>query len=395
MLKFKYVVVHSGARDYYSLSKSIWKLGALKKLITDLTLSIDLGYNRTKQPLPRKFYKDFPFHYFFSLLRLFDIDQFLSKRYAKYIKRISNEHTRLIIYSYYVKHILLNMNSFKLKPIVFQVHPDGRYVKQRLLLAQSESFTFKHVEAGKIIDNEVETTPMEESYYYDFNQVSAIICSSSETMKSLRYSGCQNQIFKLPYYSKYHFDIQKSSIDYNPISSAPIRLVYVGNLSLRKGIFHFLDKLICYGFNGVEVHICTRDSLNLNVLKSLMRYKEIILHYNKNDSFVKEQIINSHFLILPSFVEGFGLTLIEAISLNTPILATENTAIVDFLEISEVGISYKDYDSMAYSVSQDNTSILKNYNNFKQNCKVLNNYYTEDKFQEKLKNILTIIESEI
>ena len=59
----------------------------------------------------------------------------------------------------------------------------------------------------------------------------------------------------------------------------------------------------------------------------------IITHLNKNDAEVQDLIINSHYLILPSFVEGFGLSLIEAISLVTPIIATDNTSLTDISKL--------------------------------------------------------------
>ena len=61
----KYIVVHSGARDYYSLAKALYDKNKLQTLITDFALSI-AGSNiaRFRIPLVKKYFIHFLFIFF-------------------------------------------------------------------------------------------------------------------------------------------------------------------------------------------------------------------------------------------------------------------------------------------------------------------------------------------
>ncbi|WP_221414036.1 glycosyltransferase, partial [Elizabethkingia miricola] len=94
----------------------------------------------------------------------------------------------------------------------------------------------------------------------------------------------------------------------------------------------------------------------------------IVIHLNKNDEEVQDLIINSHYLVLPSFVEGFGLSLIEAISLVTPIIATDNTSLTDISKIASVGFLCNDVYQIADLITSNDLSNFESYVGMLDNC---------------------------
>lgn len=393
----KYIVVHSGARDYYSLAKALYDKNKLQTLITDFALSI-AGSNiaRFRIPLVKKYFIHFPFYFFLTKVFRMDSDKFFIKKYLKAILKYPAQKNTVIVFSYYAKEVVNILKKNNYTTIVFQIHPETLYVKERLEHAKKCLEEFENINYNDIIDNELETLDDNENLRYDFSSVDDIICASSETKKSLLFAGYTGKIHVLPYYSKFQIknkdDIYKKKIE-NFQTKSKIDIIYVGTVSIRKGILHLLDKLISAGFGNCTLHICTRHNLNLSVLDEYIKDGRIITHLNKNDAEVQDLIINSHYLILPSFVEGFGLSLIEAISLVTPIIATDNTSLTDISKIANVGFLCKDICQMTNLITSNELSNFENYVNMLDNCLIVNNSMGEDEYARSIDSILESIEN--
>jgi len=118
-------------------------------------------------------------------------------------------------------------------------------------------------------------------------------------------------------------------------SGRPLRLLYVGSLSQRKGIAGLFEAVESFG-NRVELTLVgqkiTEDCPPLN--KALKKHTwipsmpntEILKLMRKNDVFV-----------FPSLFEGFGLVITEAMSQGTPVITTERTAGPDIIEHGKNG----------------------------------------------------------
>ncbi|WP_294240628.1 glycosyltransferase [uncultured Chryseobacterium sp.] len=393
----KYIVVHSGARDYYFLAKALYDKNKLQTLITDFALSI-AGSNiaRFRIPLPKKYFVHFPFYFFLTKIFRLDSDEFFKKKYLKTILKYSSKKNAVIVFSYYAKGIVNILKKNNYDTIVFQIHPETLYVKERLQYANECLKKFENIHFDDIVDNELETLTDGEDMRYDFSSVDNIICASSETKKSLLFAGYTGNIYVLPYYSKFQIknkdDIYRKKVE-NFETTSKINIIYVGTISIRKGILHLIDRLISTGFGNCILHICTRHNLNLSILNEYVNDGRIVIHLNKNDEEVQELIINSHYLILPSFVEGFGLSLIEAISLVTPIIATDNTSLTDISKIANVGFLCNDVYQIANLITSSDLSDFESYVGMLDNCLLVSNNMNEEEYVHSIDSILESIEN--
>lgn len=129
-------------------------------------------------------------------------------------------------------------------------------------------------------------------------------------------------------------DIYKDRI-YTSVKDRKIRFLYVGRLSQAKGLsymFKAFDKFK----NEIELTLVGQRSTNkcqvLNKALAENNYLGILSH----DEVLKE-MRNNDVLIFPSLFEGFGMVVTEAMSQGTPVLTTNRTCGVNFIENGENG----------------------------------------------------------
>jgi glycosyltransferase involved in cell wall biosynthesis len=153
-----------------------------------------------------------------------------------------------------------------------------------------------------------------------------ILVASSFTAKTLNdYQGTLAPIKVIPYgYPK-----PVETREYN-MGSRPLKLLFVGGLSQRKGIANM--------FAAVE-------NLGSRVQLTVVGHKAVADCKVLNDALLKHEWIPSlphdqvlklmqahDVLLFPSLFEGFGLVITEAMSQGTPVITTDRTAGPDLIE---------------------------------------------------------------
>jgi len=112
--------------------------------------------------------------------------------------------------------------------------------------------------------------------------------------------------------------------------NATLRFLYVGQISIRKGIPLLLKAWKQASLREAELHLVGSWLLSdriRNHLPQNVRYaaacsrQELLGHYQSADVF-----------LFPSFFEGFGLVLLEAMACGLPLLASDATGAPDIVE---------------------------------------------------------------
>ncbi|WP_062387975.1 glycosyltransferase family 4 protein [Demequina iriomotensis] len=107
-------------------------------------------------------------------------------------------------------------------------------------------------------------------------------------------------------------------------STGPLKVLYVGGLSQRKGISYLFDAVAALG-GDVALTVVGRpaDAGNAALRTALAR----VTHIGSLPLTGVLALMRAHdVLVLPSLFEGFGLVLAEALSQGTPFIATDHTA---------------------------------------------------------------------
>ena len=118
---------------------------------------------------------------------------------------------------------------------------------------------------------------------------------------------------------------------YQPFNNGrPLKLLFVGGLSQRKGIADIFEAVKPFG-QKVELTIVgrktTEDCKALNDALKRHRWIPSLSH-----SEILKLMRESDVFVFPSLFEGFGLVITEAMSQGTPVITTERTAGLDIID---------------------------------------------------------------
>jgi glycosyltransferase involved in cell wall biosynthesis len=150
---------------------------------------------------------------------------------------------------------------------------------------------------------------------------------------------------KIPRYN--HNKNQKYIEEYN-LKGEKI-ILFVGRLEIRKGILDLVDALsIIPKKIEYKCIIIGKGPLKNTILRRIKEYK-------LSDNFIfidylKKADLNCFYYLCdiyvqPSYLEGFGLTLIEAMATGTPVISTNTGAIPEIIKNNYNGILVKPNDS--------------------------------------------------
>lgn len=147
---------------------------------------------------------------------------------------------------------------------------------------------------------------------------------------------------------EYHYQ------DY-PTSSETIRFTFIGRIMKAKGIEEYLKaaEIIKSEFSNTEFHIigfCEEDYIE--ILYNHHRDKLIIFHGQLEN--VKNEIVQSHAIVLPSHHEGLSNVLLESASSGRPIIASNIPGCLETFDegVSGYGFEVKNVSSLVSAIKK-------------------------------------------
>jgi len=115
-------------------------------------------------------------------------------------------------------------------------------------------------------------------------------------------------------------------------ATAPINIVFVGQVVQRKGISYLVE-----AFNSATLPKNSKlwiigPITSRRLKRKLSLYQDIVLLGKLSKAEIWLRVKKSDIFILPSLVEGFALSAIEAMSLAIPVVISTNTGVADIIE---------------------------------------------------------------
>lgn len=148
-----------------------------------------------------------------------------------------------------------------------------------------------------------------------------------------------------------------------PKKSFDNKFVYFGRISENKGIYQCLNKLVDYK-NDYTFYVIGKceDSEYLNKLKTFiadnnMKNKIIFCGQLSNED-VREKIIESDIILMPSLHEGFGMTLVECLASNRPIIANDIESYRYILKSVNAEVFLFDFENEETKIQNKITELL-------------------------------------
>ena len=220
--------------------------------------------------------------------------------------------------------------------------------------------------------------------------IDIFICVSNNTKENLKeyYKVADDKIFVVSHGYNHLKNIDIKNLHIHNISNKPF-ILYVGGRFKYKNFKLLIDaysknkkiqnefNIVCYGGEKIS-----KDERN--------NFKEFgiernIIKIDGNDNILKQLYLNAKLLVSTSMYEGFGMNILEAISLECPVLAND---IKVFKEIYKDSINYYEFnnlDNLLFQLEQ----ILINQK-YIINKKSLNNVLLENNWENSVNKTIEV-----
>jgi glycosyltransferase involved in cell wall biosynthesis len=344
-------VVHRGARDAYEVAAALADAGLLHRLVTDLYWPADRAWaaglerilpERLVRALQRRFHPrvssklvhQTPVSGLTSfLLEKIEAVPFGLRRSAV---RATDAHlgrtagrlaagagSLLLSYSYYGYHAF---RSYGGPGILFQLHPHPLSVR-RILQQELRD----HPEWAESLEKEWELSlPADdfETLVKETRLANSFLVASSFTRQTLIENGAPPESIRV---IPYGVDLARFTPGTCMTSAeAPLRLLFVGTVTQRKGIGYLLEALRLAGRTNVELTICGRTAGNRTLFEPFR--DRVYIREFVSPAELQAAYRTADLFVLPSLAEGFAHVLLEALASGLPVLSTTHTAAPDLIE---------------------------------------------------------------
>lgn len=141
-------------------------------------------------------------------------------------------------------------------------------------------------------------------------------------------------------------------------AKGPLRILFVGNVIVRKGLHTLLLALAQLPPTLVRLDVVGSldvDRATSRLVHSLIEREglrqSVELHGRVSDEELRHHFMRSHLLVVPSY-EGFGIVYLEAMSFGVPVIATTTGAAHEIVTHGENGllIARDDVDALAQHI---------------------------------------------
>ena len=268
---------------------------------------------------------------FLGRFKIFNIDLFLMRIFAKKVARyaIKENVDAVIVYDGITQkyldlikksapHIITIMDvAIASRPFMKEVFENDMKKYNHENFLEEEKYLFKDRYLDFVMN--------------DFRYTDYFFVASNVVFNSLKYCGIEDsRIVKVPY------GVAIDQFDYvqKNVTSGALKLLFVGNLSYRKGIHHLLDVVSRY----------SKHDIQLSLAGGYDPEGEFYLKYSNLENvhfmgFVTRDVITATFqdsdiFVMPTMAEGMALVILEALATGTPVICTENSggndAIIDY-----------------------------------------------------------------
>ncbi len=252
----------------------------------------------------------------------------LDKRVASKLKNIQSVDSS-VIYAYEDGALHSFREAKKLGLKCYYELPIGYWrTGQRILKIEREKKPDWSETLGGLQDSKEKLDKKDE----ELSLADRIFVASSFTAESLKeFPGTLAKIEIIPY----GFPDVAEGRKYESLVDRPLKILFVGGLSQRKGIADLFQAVDSIGTSVKLTVVGKKPNKSCETLdKALAQHQWIASLPHKE---ILKLMQSSDVLVFPSLFEGFGLVITEAMSQGTPVITTDRTAGPDLIEHEKNG----------------------------------------------------------
>jgi glycosyltransferase involved in cell wall biosynthesis len=284
----------------------------------------------------------------------------LSKFYGVNEKTLRAVYARDVNFDHYMSRHLNDLNGNVFWGFQGSCFESLRSAGNKNMVAICELATAHAPAAKKILEEEkalhpewadsIDNVSFPDDYYERLcsepHRADVVIGASEFTLRTLREDNVPEvKLRKLPL----GFEIDHIPFEERDNNEGPIRLLYAGRITQRKGIKYLLEAMQSVDRREAELHIIGYTHGSGDALK---KYDNYTLHKPLQQYELFRRYMDFDALVLPSVFEGFGLVIVEAMAAGLPVITTPNTIGPELINSGENGyiVPIRDAEALASAI---------------------------------------------
>lgn len=401
------ILSHAGKQHSYHVAKALHEQGLLETFYTSSYLKNkhlqDYFLRNNNTFWTRRFIDGLHGKVVNSNWR-FEVNEFLVRRFFGKSERFQNAvYERDVIFDNYVAKQLPKKNFNIFWGFQGSCYESLKTAKQGNKLTICELATAHVTEAKRILTEESKLHPewadsidnlvfppqyekrlQQEPHIADF-----ALAASKFTVQSLLNDNVpQEKILYLPL----GFDLQHIPFIEKPqnIENRPIKLLYAGTVTQRKGIKYLLEAMKQINSKDIELHIVG----NIHGSgKAMENYAGLYQHHSpvsQHELFAKYADFDA--LVLPTVFEGFGLVIVEAMAAGLPVITTSHSIGPDLIENDKNGyiVPIRDVLALQNAIEKMRQKTNAQMQAMRSAARESATLYSWDAYATRLQNLLKI-----
>jgi len=403
----KITLSHSGKQHAYHVANALMKLGYLDRFITSsyvTNLRLQRWFlSRNDQFFTRRFQPGLGGKFVESNWRFEFKEAFLRKRFGKSSIVQDAVYSRDVAFDNYVANRLpelpsdvfwgfqgSSMNSLKAANDLGRLSicelATAHVTGARKILGEEARL---QPEWADSMDNLVFPVEYEKRLEQEPHIAQKVVAASEFTRQTLLDDNVPDQkIHKL--YLGFDTKYISHNPEHTPISNRPLKLLYAGTVTQRKGISYLLEAIKSFNKSDVELHIIGGIQGSGKAFLSQKKFYKYLPAVSQSVMFNLYKEYDA--LVLPTIFEGFGLVIVEAMAAGLPVIATPNSIAPEIIENGVDGfiVPIRQPEAIRLAIGKLRSMDNNQYSSMRQLVRNKVNLFTWDAYQ---KNLLFFLKS--
>ncbi len=114
-------------------------------------------------------------------------------------------------------------------------------------------------------------------------------------------------------------------------------ILFIGQISLRKGLHYLIDAFKKFNHPNKRLHVIGAHTLDKDFFIKKLNNKNIKVYGHVNHLKLNKIMNMCHVFVLPSIEEGFATVILQALSAGCPVIVSENTGAMEFVNENKCG----------------------------------------------------------
>lgn len=176
------------------------------------------------------------------------------------------------------------------------------------------------------------------------------LAPSNFVKRGLAFCGVDEQTIHVVHYGSNFVPLASTKHD---IPNDPIKFVYVGQVTYRKGMHYLLDVFSRMRRTDIHLSVVGGWKPDSDLFAKYKDCKNIKFYGNVTHDRVRSILCESDVFVFPSLTEGFSLSCMEAFSCGLPIICSNNAGANDVVIEGKNGYTYDfhDKEKLAYLIN--------------------------------------------